>query len=315
MIIFDDKTFVAKLVDIAKNKKTLYVLGAFGFPLNDYNKKRTINQYESNAKEPRRTNIMNSNANTFGFDCVCLIKALLWGWNANTKDNNGGAKYGANGVPDINETSMINMCSGISTDFSKIAVGEAVWIPGHIGIYIGDGLAIECSPKWKNGVQFTACNCNKTGYNRRDWQKHGKLPWIKYEENKFTEKVKTYQMWLNANYNSGLEVDGRVGAKTRTATVKALQVELNVFGSRLVVDGGFGAKTKEALNKHMIVKGTKGGLAFIVQGLLYSHGIDPNGFDGSVGDGCYKAIKFFQSSKGLEVDGKVGSNTFAKLLG
>jgi len=51
---------------------------------------------------------------------------------------------------------------------------------GHIGVYVGDGLAVECTPKWENKVQITACNCSKSGYNRRNWTKHGKLPYIDY---------------------------------------------------------------------------------------------------------------------------------------
>ena len=63
---------------------------------------------------------------------------------------------------------------------SNIEVGEAVWMEGHIGVYIGDGLAVECTPKWANKVQITSCNQSVTGYNRRDWTKHGKLPYIEY---------------------------------------------------------------------------------------------------------------------------------------
>ena len=51
---------------------------------------------------------------------------------------------------------------------------------GHIGIYIGDGLAVECTPSWKNCVQVTACNCTKSGYDRRNWTKHGRLPYVSY---------------------------------------------------------------------------------------------------------------------------------------
>ena len=48
-------------------------------------------------------------------------------------------------------------------------------------MYIGDGLAVECTPSWKNCVQITACNRDVAGYNRRNWTKHGKLPYITYE--------------------------------------------------------------------------------------------------------------------------------------
>ena len=57
-----------------------------------------------------------------------------------------------------------------------------MWLPGHIGVYVGDGLVVECSPKWENSVQITAlANLGtKAGYNARKWTKWGKLPYIDY---------------------------------------------------------------------------------------------------------------------------------------
>jgi|GEM_PF-2925887 len=51
---------------------------------------------------------------------------------------------------------------------------------GHIGVYIGGGLAVECTPAWDDKVQITACNKTVYGYHRRNWTKHGKLPYITY---------------------------------------------------------------------------------------------------------------------------------------
>ena len=172
--------FVAKLKDIATNYKTLYVMGCFGAPMTAANKKRYIDHHPYN-KQPARVKLINAaSADTFGFDCVCLIKGVLWGWSGDKSKVYGGAKYAINGVPDVDANTMINLCSEVSTDFSKIEAGEAVWTNGHIGVYIGNGLAIECTPAWKNRVQITACNCSKPGYNTRKWKKHGKLPYIDY---------------------------------------------------------------------------------------------------------------------------------------
>lgn len=169
-----------KLKDIAKNYKTLYVMGCFGAPMTAANKRRYTQNHFYN-KQAARTAMVNAvSADTFGFDCVCLIKGVLWGWNGSKTATYGGAKYASNGVPDIGADSMINVCKNISTDFSNIEIGEAVWMSGHIGVYIGDGLAVECTPKWANKVQITACNCSKSGYNRRNWTKHGRLPYITY---------------------------------------------------------------------------------------------------------------------------------------
>ena len=169
-----------KLKDIATNYKTLYVMGCFGAPMTAANKRRYTQNHSYNKQASRTAMINAASADTFGFDCVCLIKGVLWGWNGNKTLTYGGAKYAVNGVPDIGADQMINVCKNISTDFSKIEVGEAVWMSGHIGVYIGDGLAVGCTPKWANKVQITSCNCSKTGYNRRNWTKHGKLPYVTY---------------------------------------------------------------------------------------------------------------------------------------
>lgn len=182
--------FINKLIDIAKNYKTLYVMGCFGAPMTSANKTRYCNNHQYNTQASRTKFIKAASADTFGFDCVNLIKGVLWGWCGDAKKTYGGSKYQTNGVPDINADTMIKQCSDLSTDFSKIEVGEAVWTTGHIGVYIGDGLAVESTPAWKNGVQITACNCKKEGYNTRNWKKHGKLPYIEYDVIKKKEPAK-----------------------------------------------------------------------------------------------------------------------------
>ena len=177
-----NKELVKKLIDVANNYKTLYVMGCFGAPMTETNKTRYCNNHSYNKNATRQAMINAATSDTFGFDCVNLIKGILWGWNGDKSKTYGGAQYAINGVPDVSADGMIAKCLNVSTDFSNIEIGESVWCPGHIGVYIGDGLAVECSPAWKNCVQITSCNCAKSGYNRRDWVKHGKLPYITYEK-------------------------------------------------------------------------------------------------------------------------------------
>lgn len=186
-----NKEFAAKAKDIALKYKTLYVMGGFGAPLNAKNKKRYMNNNDYNRRASRQAKIEKASSDTFAFDCVGLIKGILWGWCGNTSMTYGGARYESNGVPDIGADSMIKKCSGISTDFSKeLEIGEAVWQTGHIGIYIGDGLVAEASPAWKDKVQITACNKTISGYNRRNWKKHGKLPYVEYVKEVVVEPLK-----------------------------------------------------------------------------------------------------------------------------
>ena len=186
MAVMKASEFVAKLKDVAQNYKTLYVMGCFGAPLTGGNVSRYCNNHAYN-KQAARTKMIKAAANqnppVFGFDCVCLIKGILWGWRGDASKTYGGASYAVNGVPDIGADTMITKCKGVSTNFSNVEVGEALWCSGHIGVYIGGGLAVECSPAFENDVQITAVKNmgTKSGYNARTWTKHGKLPYIEYD--------------------------------------------------------------------------------------------------------------------------------------
>lgn len=111
-------------------------------------------------------------------DCSGLIKGILWGY----PDK---GRYCANDVPDVNANTMISRyCTGVTTNMSKLRKGMAVWMDGHIGIYCGDGVVVESSPRWENGIQRTypkGCPIgNKHKLNTRQWYKCGYLKWIDY---------------------------------------------------------------------------------------------------------------------------------------
>lgn len=176
---------VDTLIYIATQVKTLYVMGCFGAPLNTANKARYTANHAYNTNKDRTAKIKAADPDTFGFDCVCLIKSILWGWTGDTSKSYGGAVYNSNGVPDLSADQMIKKCTDVSTDFSKIVPGAAVHMSGHIGIYIGDGLAVECTPKWADKVQVTAVgNIGPiAGFQTRTWERWGLLPYVDYTDN------------------------------------------------------------------------------------------------------------------------------------
>ncbi len=169
---------------IAKNYKTLYVMGCFGAPMTAKNKTRYTQNHSYNMQATRTAMINAASSDTFGFDCVCLIKGIMWGWKGALNTNYGGAGYAINGVSD-HGSDATNIYSGgrITTGWDSMAIGEAVWMSGHIGIYIGNGLAVECTPAWENKVQITAvgkCSSYPSGYKIRNWTAHGKLNYVSY---------------------------------------------------------------------------------------------------------------------------------------
>lgn len=241
-----------KCKDVAENYKTLYVMGCFGAPMTASNKTKYIAHHSYNRKATRTAMIKNATADTFGFDCVNLIKGLLWGWNGNKSASHGGAKYATGGVPDTNADGMIKLCKDVSTDFSSIQVGEAVWMPGHIGVYIGNGLAVECTPAWKNCVQITAVHNigKKAGYNGRKWTKHGKLPYVEYNS-KATE---------NAGTASSTASSTATATTSKKATDAARCFWKSLAGSYKVTASALNVRNGAGITKKIMVaipKGTK----------------------------------------------------------
>ncbi len=235
------KELASAALHVAQNVKTVYGYGCFGWPMTKANQDKAIAAYAYNAKEERASKLRAADGNTFAFDCSGFLKGLLWGWSGDSANPYGGVIYLSNGVPDKTANQIIALCSGVTGDFSSIQIGEAVWMKGHIGIYIGDGLAVECTPRWKDGVQITAVhNIGKiSGHNGRYWTSHGKLPWLRYGE--------AYQLdlWML-----------RLGSKGDA--VKALQQLLIANGhscGRWGADGDFGSATKEALMAYQAAKG------------------------------------------------------------
>lgn len=132
-----------------------------------------------------------------------------------------------------------------------------------------------------------------------------------------TAHIADFQMWLNEQYASSLNVDGSFGRLTRTAAVKALQAYLNkTYKVGLEVDGDFGPLTKKVMQekKVCVKKGDTGDLVYILQGMLYCRSYDPNGIDGEFGGGTDTALRSYQGDKGLVKDGEAGAETFSRMM-
>ena len=166
--------FVYRMKNVL-NMKTYYVMGGYGARLGvDY-----VN-YDLQYNVQHRDQIekkYNTKPLTMGFDCVCLMKSVLfWGFTGDTSKPFGGAVYDKTTDFSIAE---IEKNSTRSNDFENIEIGEFVFIGNnHIGVYIGNGEVIESTPAWKCGVQRTLLPWrNSTNYEKlpvRAWDFHGK---------------------------------------------------------------------------------------------------------------------------------------------
>lgn len=169
-ILYTGKEYAEVLSNIAKKYQTYYAWGAFGAPANDSNKSR--------YKVP------GAPSGSFLFDCSGFAyKAIPWGWCGDYSRTYGGATYKKAGFEALETNNILNICSDVSDNFQNIQPGEVLYMSGHVGLYIGDGRAVECTSNWTNGCLFSEvsnCGIDTALPYKRTWLKHGKLPFVDY---------------------------------------------------------------------------------------------------------------------------------------
>lgn len=178
------------------------------------------------------------NGKSWNFDCVILIKAILWGWNENKNSSHGGASYASNGVYDDGTDNIINRCSSVSYDFSNIEVGELMWMQGHVGIYIGNGQVVEATAAWDKKVQISSVDKNGARHKGNSyvyaWKKHGKLNYIDYIKNIAPEPEKQPEKSIEelakeviaGKYGNGEDRKNALGDKYRAVQDKVNEMLL-----------------------------------------------------------------------------------------
>ena len=183
------------------------------------------------------------NGEYFEFDCCCEIKSILWGF-IGIKEGHGGAVYASNGVPDIGTEQMINVCTEVSNDFTKMKVGQLVWMQGHVGICTkpidetGYGEITEATVAFgysgiiksridKNGNRTFEGSTDKSA----PWKKFGYLPYIDYTEEPTPEPTPTSGIQVG-DWVEPIELNNYTGTPLTQYDDKYLVTEIN--GDRAV---------------------------------------------------------------------------------
>lgn len=135
--------------------------------------------------------------NAISGDCVNLYKALLNGYDVNNHTV-GYYQSTLGNTGDVTEWGLLQQCSDVSKDFSKLKPSEPrlLYMSGHIGGYVGDFEkyghtynVVECTSSWGGGILFSYVDSqgrrfkSKGGEQRKAWTHHGLMtPWIDYSE-------------------------------------------------------------------------------------------------------------------------------------
>ena len=151
-------------------KKWGYVYGTYGEVLTESILTTKISQFPEQVgdnEEFIRQHWLGGRA----ADCIGLIKGYAW-FNCDT----GQIEYRSNGVRDTGSDPMLDMATEKGTiDTMPDIPGIAVWMDGHIGIYVGDGQTIHAA-NTELGVVMTPLA-------QSGWTHWLKIPYITYLEN------------------------------------------------------------------------------------------------------------------------------------
>lgn len=112
-------------------------------------------------------------------DCIGLVKGFLW-----SKTPESVPEYCSSDCPiDHSADSMLKACKEKgSIDTIPDIPGVLVFMPGHVGVYIGGGQVIEA-----RGHRYGVV---KTPLQGRDWRNWGKCPYIEYVESEDEDGVR-----------------------------------------------------------------------------------------------------------------------------
>lgn len=159
---------LAAWAEMAYEQHWGYVYGTWGSTLTEQLLQTKAGQYPTDVggnMEYIRTRWMGRRV----ADCIGLIKGYCW------YTPSAGFEYCGNGMPDIGANKMYENAS-VKGEIGTIpeTPGLAVWVKGHIGVYVGDGWVIE--------AMSTVDGVRKTRIEDRPWTHWLRIPYIDYIE-------------------------------------------------------------------------------------------------------------------------------------
>ena len=238
-----------------------YWYGTVVYKCSESLRSRKAKQYPTHYKDSRTARYKQDIANKkVCADCVGLIKGYNW--------TNGGkgviesigtdktfaSKYGGNGCPDKSANGMFSYakskgCAWGTIDTLPEIPGVALCSDGHVGVYVGNGYAVE-----ERGFNY---GCVKTRVASRKWTHWYQLPFVDYGNAVFIGGSVAKPDTPASEYTLGTRTLRR---ESKDTDVKALQEFLLQLGYSLLkygADGEFGSETEAALKKFQAKAGIK----------------------------------------------------------
>ena len=191
-------------------------------------------QYPSHYKDSRTARYKDDIARKkVCADCVGLIKGYNWTSGgagvieAIGTDKTLSSKYGGNGCPDKSANGMFTYakskgCAWGTIDTLPEIPGVALRSDGHVGVYVGDGYAVE-----ERGFSY---GCVKTKVSSRKWTHWFQLPFVDYGDATFTGGSYVKPDTAATEYTLGTRTlkDGSKGTDVKALQEFLLQLEYSL---------------------------------------------------------------------------------------
>lgn len=230
-----------------------YWYGTVVYKCSESLRSRKANQYPSHYGSSRTARYKQDIANKkVCADCVGLIKGYNWTSGgvgvkeAIGTDKTFTSKYGGNGCPDKSANGMFTYakrkgCAWGTIDTLPEIPGVALRSDGHVGVYVGDGYAVE-----ERGFSY---GCVKTKVASRKWTHWFQLPFVDYGDATFAGGSYVKPDTATTEYTLGTRTlkDGSKGTDVKALQGFLLQLEYSL--PKYGADGEFGTETETALKK------------------------------------------------------------------
>lgn len=176
--------------------------------------------------------------------------------------------------------------------------GLGLWKPGHVGVYVGNGMAVDA-----RGSQWGVCYESVYSHG---WTKYFKVPGVSYPTSG----------WVNFDGGKYYYENGQYVAST-SRTIDGVTYNFDSSGKCTNGGGSTSSTTTNTsnnknnnttTNSSTLKKGSTGSAVEKLQKRLSELGYYNGVIDGDFGDGTEEAFKLFQKQAGLYVDGLAGSD-------
>lgn len=164
------------------------------------------------------------------------------------------SKYGGNGCPDKSANGMFTYakskgCAWGTIDTLPEIPGVALRSDGHVGVYVGDGYAVE-----ERGFNY---GCVKTKVATRKWTHWYQLPFVDYGDAVFTGDSAAKPDTAATEYTLGTRTLKKGSKGTDAKALQEFLLQLGYVLPKYGADGEFGSETETALKKFQAKVGIK----------------------------------------------------------